>query len=549
MIDLTARRSVGASRTLKIIGVGGGGCNALDRMVLDGVNPSHLVALHTDVQTLTACVAGEKIELGQGITRGFGAGGDPELGRQAAQESAHAIQRALDGNDAIFIVGGLGGGTGSGAIPLVAQWAKEAGALVIAVVTLPFTFEGKRRQSQADEALAALNVYADAIICFENDRMSESVPPNAPISHAFTVTDHTLSQAVQATCALFYRKGYIHIGFDELKAVLGGRSCSVRTLFGYGEATGDNRAFDALKKAFKHPLLDKGRGLRECTTILVQVSGGPDMLLSEVQLLMEEFHREVNWQTRILFGTAVDNALAGKMVVTLFGSTALPGVVEVFEPAAAASLSAPVNTAELEAEEELVRFDQPQPVEAVEPAPSVLESVPEEEVAELEEEELIRFDAPAAEVPEEIQELPVAGEDVPEQAEEEEQPSLFSQDNQPRRMHQQAAPVVPEASEAPGERPAYAPGRRSPFPPTSPYSTRSRLESLMKRKPVASVDEPVPVAAPTHPQQPAPAKVPQQETLKFETANRGRFEKSEPTIIDGQDLDIPTYLRRNIRLR
>ena len=497
---------------MKILGVGGGGCNALDRMVLDGVNPSHLVALHTDAQVLTACVAGEKIELGQSITRGFGTGGDPELGRQAAEESGHTIRRLLEGNEVVFLVGGLGGGTGSGAMPLIAQWAREAGALVIAVVTLPFAFEGNRRQTQAREALEALGACADAVICFENDRMSESVPPAAPVSQAFTVTDHTLSQAVQAIAALFFRKGYIHIGFDELKALLGGRGSSVRTLFGYGEATGDNRALEALKKALKHPLLH--HGLRECGTVLIQVSGGPDLLLDEVQLLMEEFHRQMDAETRIFFGAAVDNQLSGRVTVTLFGSVGLSEAVSPAEPVTVSALSGPADAAELEAEEELVRFDHPV---AAAPEPTVLEA------AEDAGEKLIRFETPVTDIPSEpeAEEESTAGEE-----EEEEQPSLFTSDNQPYTRR-----VVVEEEEEPKEEPR----------PVAPAGTR--LQNVVRR-PV--VEKPAPQAAPAAP---AAAKVPHQETLKFETVNRGRFEKSEPTIIDGQDLDIPTYLRRNIRLR
>ncbi|MEI7958740.1 MAG: cell division protein FtsZ, partial [Verrucomicrobiota bacterium] len=321
MIEITSRTGTAAARNIKIIGIGGAGANALDRLALDGVTPGCLIAANTEAQALVASVAGEKIQLGLAATRGLGSGGDPDLGRCAAEEAASEIRAALEGAEAVFVVAGLGGGTGSGAAPLVAELAREAGALVIAVVTLPFTFEGKRRAAQASDALAALNAHADAVICFENDRMGDSVPPRAGIQTAFAAADQTLSQSILSLAALLNRSGLIHLGFDDLVAVL--PSMSARCLFGFGEAEGNNRSFDALARALKNPLMDKGRMLRDCETVLVQVSGGPDLTLDEVQLLMEEFNRYVNDHTRILFGAAVDPDLAGRVTVTIMSSVGI----------------------------------------------------------------------------------------------------------------------------------------------------------------------------------------------------------------------------------
>ena len=179
---------------IKVVGVGGAGTNALDRIVLDGIDKADVIAINTDVQSLASSVATAKVQLGRGVTRGLGAGGDPELGYQAAVESADEIRQALVDARMIFICTGLGGGTGSGATPLVAQLAREAGSLVIAFATLPFSFEGKRRAAQAQEGLARLNQIADAVICFENDCMGDIVAPKAGIHQAFAVADITISQ-------------------------------------------------------------------------------------------------------------------------------------------------------------------------------------------------------------------------------------------------------------------------------------------------------------------------------------------------------------------
>src|SRR3989475_9428804 len=263
---------------IKIIGVGGAGSNALDRIVLDGMDKADLVAINTDVQSLAGSVASRKVQLGRSVTRGLGAGGDPELGYQAALESADEIRQALVDARMIFICAGLGGGTGSGAAPLVAQLAREAGSLVIAFATLPFSFEGKRRSTQAQEALARLNEIAHAVICFENDRMGDMVAPQAGIHQAFGVADMTISQSVRSIVNLIQRPGLIRIGFDDLLAAL--RTRNGRCLFGFGESDSDNRAHDALTQALKNPLMDKGRMLSESAHVLVHIAGGPGMTLS-----------------------------------------------------------------------------------------------------------------------------------------------------------------------------------------------------------------------------------------------------------------------------
>ena len=283
---------------IKVVGVGGAGSNALDRIVLDGLDKADLIAINTDVQSLASSVAAHKVQLGRTVTRGLGAGGDPELGYNAAVESENEIREALVDARMVFICAGLGGGTGSGAAPVVAQVARDAGSLVVAFATMPFSFEGKRRAAQAEDALHRLREIADAVICFENDRMGDIVAPKAGIHQAFAVADTTISQSVRSIVNVIQRPGLIRIGFDDLLTAL--RSRDGRCVFGFGESDSDNRAHDALTQALKNPLMDRGRMLENASHVLVQVAGGSDMTLSEVEILMQELGRHINDETQIL---------------------------------------------------------------------------------------------------------------------------------------------------------------------------------------------------------------------------------------------------------
>src|SRR5437667_650149 len=303
---------------VKVVSSGGAGLSACDRSVLAGLGKARVVAINTDVQSLTSSVAAHKVQLGRSITRGLGTGGDPELGYDAAVESVDEIREAVLDARMIFVCAGLGGGTGSGAAPYVAQLAREAGALVVAFVTLPFAFEGKRRNAQAREALTRLNEVANAVICFENDRMGDMIAPHAGIHQAFATADITISQSVRSIVNLIQRPGLIRIGFDDLLAAL--RAHNGRCLFGYGEADSDNRAHDALTQALKNPLMDRGRMLADAARVLVQVAGGPGMTLSEVEILMQELGRHISEQTQILFGAAVDGRLGDRLSVTIISS-------------------------------------------------------------------------------------------------------------------------------------------------------------------------------------------------------------------------------------
>jgi cell division protein FtsZ len=490
MIEFTHKQQIASTGSehvqIKVVGLGGAGLNVIDRIVLDGAVPgADLVVMNTDVQSLTSSVASQKVQLGRGVTRGLGAGGDPEIGYGAAAESQEEIRKALEGAGLIFLCVGLGGGTGSGAAPLVASMAKENGSLVVVIATMPFTFEGKRRGSQAADALIALQSSADAVICFENDVMGEAVSPKAGIHQAFAAADETISQCVRAVSSLFTQPGILHIGFDDLCAALRpGQGGAGRCLFGFGEADGDNRAHESLTRALRNPLMDRGRMLDESHNLLVNVAGGPDMTLNEVQMLMSSLTKHTGEETQILFGASVDSRLAGRVTVTIISSAAM---------SLAEGMAAP------------------QFVPRVVPAPAVYTPAPS-----LRTHEAVAMDMAAAtsEPPGEIAPAAVAPEPEPEPAY---TPAPAMDTEQGSLLNMQPEP---EAEPAPVR------------PPRAPRQPRI----------VSTSSDPLPVT-------PAAARREErQETLQFEPVTRGRFEKSEPTIVDGQDLDVPTFLRRNMRV-
>jgi cell division protein FtsZ len=445
---------------IKVAGVGTAGSNALDRILLDGTEKGDLIAINTDVQSLASSVAARKVQIGRAVTRGLGTGGDPELGYQAAIESADEIRQVFLDARMIFICAGLGGGTGSGAAPVVAQLAREAGSLVIALATLPFSFEGKRRTAQAQEALGRLNEISNAVICFENDRMGDMVAPKAGIHQAFAVADMIMSQSVRSIVNLIQRPGLVRIGFDDLFAAL--RSPNGQCLFGFGESDSDNRAHDALKQALRNPLMDKGKMLAEAARVLVQITGGPGMTLSEVEILMQELGRHLHDHTQILFGTAVDDRMGNRLSVTIISS--------------------------FTAESEIAAQRSLAPSEPFLAPPPPILAEPQE------------MSSPKIEI-----------EPVPAP-----QPASLSEN------------LIP-SEEPPSVEPQ--PEIKEPVPVP-------RLITPKKK--------PLPVKEPESPEKLVQAK---QEVLQFEPVTRGRFEKSEPTIVEGQDLDVPTFLRKNIRVK
>jgi cell division protein FtsZ len=306
--------------SVKIIGLGGAGANMLERIALDGMEGAELMALNTDVRTLATCLAREKIQLGVNLTKGLGSGGDPELGHQAALEAEEQIRASIKGRRIVFLCTGLGGGTGSGAAPIITRIAREEGAFVVVFATMPFAFEGKRRRDQAETALNELAVLSNALVTFDNNRMGELVLAKQGIHEAFGAADHMICESIKAVIRLVVRPGIINVGLDDLMSAL--RTNRSRCLFGSGIADGKDRAIKALRNALNSPLLDQGTLLKDAQTVLVHLSGGEDLTLFEIELLMQRLQKFVPDTAHVLFGAAIDPAMGDSLSITLI--SALP---------------------------------------------------------------------------------------------------------------------------------------------------------------------------------------------------------------------------------
>lgn len=303
---------------VKIVGIGGAGANMLDRVALDGLDGAEMLALNSDVRTLSGSVAGERIQLGRNLTKGLGTGGDPELGLQAVSEAEGEIRSALKARRIVFICVGLGGGTGSGAAPIVARIAREEGAFVVMFATMPFAFEGRRRREQAETSLNELAVLSNALVTFDNGRMGELVLAKQGIHEAFAAADQMISESIKAVIRLVVRPGLINIGLDDLMSAL--RTTRSRCLFGSGIAKGKDRAQKALRNALSSPLLDQGALLKDAETVLVHLCGGEDLTLFEIELLMENLGKYVPEKAHVLFGAAVDPGMKEELSITLVSS-------------------------------------------------------------------------------------------------------------------------------------------------------------------------------------------------------------------------------------
>lgn len=418
---------------LKIIGVGGAGGHTISQIaaarapgnrLLEGVD---LVAINTDQQALDEINAVEKVPIGEAVTHGLGAGGEPEIGARAAQNDAEKIEALCQNTDMVFIAAGLGGGTGTGASPVVARLAKEQGALVLAFVALPFSFEGDRRRQQALSGLEQLKTQADAVICIPNDKIFKMAGDNASVVDAFKRADENIVLGVQAVWQLLSRKGLINLDFADLRATLGSKHCD--GLFSHGVAEGANKARDAVKMLLENPLLDGGDVLSKAEGVLVSILGGPDLTLADVQRAVEPISRHAN-RAHIIMGAAIDETYRGKLAVTVI---------------AAANI--------------LPRRVVPQPVST--------------------------------------------------------RPTTFA------RL---------------GDAPLYRNARPAATPVVAPVASTPKpaVENVARNEAVAVAK--------------SPAK-PKQETLPLEGVSRGRFDKSEPTLYNGEDLDVPTFIRRGVSLK
>jgi cell division protein FtsZ len=302
--------------TIKVVGIGGGGTNAVNRMIECGVTGVNFLAMNTDRQVLEASVAHEQLQLGEGLTKGLGAGGDPEVGRNAAEESKQEIKRTLEGADMVFITAGMGGGTGTGAAPIIAQMAREMGALTVGVVTKPFSFEGPRRARTADEGIEALREKVDTIIVIPNDRLLDVTEKKATLVEAFKMADDVLRQGVQGISDIITVPGMINVDFADVKAIM---SDAGSAIMGIGKATGEHRAVEAAQSAISSPLLDTT--IDGARGVLFNITGGSDLTLAEVYEAADVVFKATDErEANIIFGTVIDDRFDGTVQVTVLAT-------------------------------------------------------------------------------------------------------------------------------------------------------------------------------------------------------------------------------------
>ena len=582
------------SSNVKIVGLGGAGANMLERVALDGAEGAELLALNTDVRTLAACVAGEKIQLGRNLTKGLGAGGDPDLGYQAMLECEDEIRMALKGRRIVFLCVGLGGGTGSGAAPVITRIAREEGAFVVVFATMPFAFEGRRRREQAETTLNELAVLSNALVTFDNNRMGELVLAKQGIHEAFSAADRMVCESIKAVIRLVIRPGLINVGLDDLMSAL--RTNRSRCLFGSGLAKGKDRASSALRNALSSPLLDQGALLKDAQTVLVHLCGGEDLTLYEVELLMQRLQKFVPENAHVLFGAAIDPAMGDNLSVTLISALPEDALAATQQTAISVGERGMLEPAESFAETASDPLAEPQPAADPEP-PKPRRTSLQAAAADI---PLLFDDAlPFAESAEEPAPLEVPQPEPPAEptrasfvshADPEPDPEPESFEDEPDIEPEPDSEIetepepTPEAQPEPPPRESTLPAGRKvgPFtfrplkrnnPPATwgkaPFGKRDEppakdpfeddLESVAPAAPTKPAAAPTPaVAAPAEPVSPAPAadSTPPpklklgikghatENELALDSTPRGRFEGQTPNVVDGEDLDLPPFLRK-----
>lgn len=300
---------------IKVIGIGGGGCNAINRMISGGLNGVDFIVANTDVQALNRSLATTKLQIGSELTDGLGAGANPEIGREAALESKAAIEDALKGADMVFVTCGMGGGTGTGAAPVVAEIAQDLGALTVGIVTKPFSFEGKKRMDQAVKGLDELKKHVDTIIVIPNDRLRELIDKTTPMLEAFREVDNVLHRGVQSISDLIAVAGLVNLDFADVKTVMKDRG---NALIGIGVGSGDGRAVEAAKQAVSSPLLETS--IDGATDAIINVTGGSSLTLFEVEEAAEVIRSAANTDINTIFGAVINENLNDEVIVTVIAT-------------------------------------------------------------------------------------------------------------------------------------------------------------------------------------------------------------------------------------
>lgn len=581
-----SRETIPAS-AVKIIGLGGAGANMLERIALDSMEGAELLALNTDIRTLGSCLAKEKIQLGVNLTKGLGTGGDPELGQQAMLEAESTVRAALKGQRIVFLCTGLGGGTGSGAAPIIARIAREEGAFVVVFATMPFFFEGRRRREQAETSLNQLAVLSNALVTFDNNRMGELVLAKQGIHEAFGAADRMISESIKAVIRLVIRPGLINVGLDDLMSAL--RTTRSRCLFGSGIADGKDRASKALRNALSSPLLDQGSLLKEAQTVLVHLSGGESLTLYEIELLMRSLQKHVPETAHVLFGAAIDPAMGDNLSITLISAlpedalttgardsisqsrqdTPVPQkeqppapvlienpFIEIdrkAEPPSAEAAAAPKPPVD-EFEDHLEDFPEPEPRGKLNSVPEPRSKIsrnigegisslfPE---SDLDEEMTATVPEPA---PPEKEERPFAEFDLTEDSKESEpEPEAESEPEHKPEAELEPEPAlltdVPRSTSALKTEPKRRlPGRpiwgKSETPAKAGSEESDPFENEIT-SPIAPAEKSPATQLKLDPKFPSP-----QSELAFDNAPKGRFEGETPNVFDGEDLDLPPFLRK-----
>lgn len=557
------------SSSLKVIGLGGAGANMLDRSALDGMEGAELLSLNTDMRTLAQSVAGEKIQLGPNLTKGLGAGGDPELGKQAVLEVEAQVRDAVKGRSIVFLCVGLGGGTGSGAAPIVTRLAREEGAFVVVFATMPFSFEGQRRRDQAETALNELAVLSNALVTFDNGRMGELVLAKQGIHEAFSAADRMISESIKAVTRLVVKPGLVNVGLDDLMTAL--KTNRSRCLFGSGIAKGKNRAQTALKNALSSPLLDRGSLLQDAESVLVHVSGGPEMTLYEVELLMQGLTKHVPESAHILFGAAIDEAMGDSLSVTVISAlpenkltATMPGKSEkaesIFETVSEEDVEeeevtpsgtfvpavsfkepeAPVEKKAKKKSEPLAKLKKPEPEPEPEP---VIDGFEEEEWEEDELPVRGRIESPFLDDEDVEDEEELVEDEVKEGVEEEDfedaeddaeedgaaEEEVVENEAEIVELNQVIEKAKSDAGDSKNGKVAKE-DELNELEDTDwaevhqPKDYRKKGQASEKKRPSAGQAE-----------------------LELDGGPRGRFEGESPNLIDGEDLDVPPYLRKRAK--
>ncbi|QXE23954.1 cell division protein FtsZ [Richelia sinica FACHB-800] len=321
----------GRVANIKVIGVGGGGGNAVNRMIESDVSGVEFWSINTDAQALTLAGAPSRLQIGQKLTRGLGAGGNPAIGQKAAEESRDEIATALEGADLVFITAGMGGGTGTGAAPIVAEVAKEMGALTVGVVTRPFVFEGRRRTSQAEQGIEGLKSRVDTLIIIPNNKLLEVIPEQTPVQEAFRYADDVLRQGVQGISDIITIPGLVNVDFADVRAVMADAGSA---LMGIGVSSGKSRAREAAVAAISSPLLECS--IEGARGVVFNITGGSDLTLHEVNAAAETIYEVVDPNANIIFGAVIDDRLQGEVRITVI-ATGFTGEIQAPPPQNAAT--------------------------------------------------------------------------------------------------------------------------------------------------------------------------------------------------------------------